>query len=823
MARFAFSKCDHAAWRAISFGKIILGLLLLCVFEAAVSPIFANGLRIDEDGNQNVNVTIEESLVPKASIKRTDSQMIIQVPEHSGFDPAKLQMNPALKGKVDVVQTGGEKGVPKKTVVTIHSGNIYLNVDNQQNSPSVPAVHHASPHSASPHSAGHPSSDVGVSIPRSTKMAKPPGVPALRTLQHGATRPPHLPRISDLKPVGPKKTAKGFGLPNPFDNPLVKNPLALLQPKPQAKSKPEPNKLATSQADLSQYKPGQTNLSHNQPLPPSVVREKQALFKPLSSTAVVSKPAILGSNPLPHSLQKNSPQNLSIPEKVSEPEQNPLQEDVPVAVAASADSPLEPERERVPETEGEAGIPLSQILPNQKKEGAVSSDVFWRTIASTFLVLVMVVASIKLGLPKLVSRYPEWFNRFQENAKNRQRNLKSETPSYRPKGRLKSTRLNSNKKTPPAPSYAAYATPKPQSQNKYKQADSAESPALESQTAFDARFNRRRQGQETSFKIPDLPTENTSPKPDWKSRIFNRPPQKMGSAAPVSKPSGGNKPDSNILSPKALPAVQTSRPEHLETFAKEGMTLVNHLPLSGNRDLYWVTMAQDNQTRNLVIAATGDQMSLVTHFRDGEAPEIALPKSVYDLLGTTEGQHGEPNKGQNLEPEPQQITLPFAQLGHQPAPSLTTQPSKDNALAEQGTRAYVESSQQPEELAPDPALAERYARRKSFKRLSQWMAGNEDSLEFEEEADASVSPGGSQAGRSGLQQSPISTQSTGLTPKEALKQFATPPSEAQVHSNSQAQAQAQKQNQAAVPSSTDIIEAEEVMVLEDYDDVYHPY
>lgn len=812
MARLAVTNCDQTKLREASLRKALLCLLLLSTFGVLVSPAWANGLKIDEDGNQNVNVTIEESLVPKASIKRTDNQMIIQVPEHSGFDVSKLQMNPALKGKVDVVQTGGEKGVPKKTVVTIHSGNIYLNVDNQQHSPPVPSTHDPAA-----------SSDVGVSIPRNTKMAKPPSVPigsrtkGVASSAATAPRPPHLPRVSETKPAEPRKLSKGMGLPNPFVNPL-----ALLQPKPQTNQKPDLN--------IKQAK-------ESKPLPPELVRQKQALFKPLSSTAVVSKPVVLPSEPvkLPvkrpeESLQKESVTETSVIDNTASEmastqrvsEKASFSEDSSTAAATSLEQSLESTPESPlgpaldPETEGEAGIPLNQILPHQKKEGEVPSDVLWRIIASTFLVLVMVVVSIKMGLPKLVSRYPEWFKRFQENAKNNAQkrqpqqkgsphpaNFNSETPSYRSKGHLKKGRLTATKKPAVAPSYAQYASPKP----KPIQTSSHKLESPESFQARQAQMEIRREAEKgQSSGRPTLPPmrEETS-KPDWKSRIFNRASQASSpSQNPANKPkldSASQEPSKTVRenplaksqSPKALPAVQTSRPEHLKTFAQEGMTLVNHLPLSGNRDLYWVTMEQESptgnlQTRNLVIAASGDQMTLITHFREGEAPEMALPQSVYELLGTT---FDEPN----AEPESQQITLPFAQLEKQ-RPTF--------ANTEQGTRAYVESSSRPEELAPDPALAERYARRKSFKRLSQWMSGNESSLPEEEETLSDIEP---------------NTQTrSALTPKEALKQFASSPSHSPSHIKSSAKIQS-----PSVQPTTDIIEAEEVMVLEDYDDVYHPY
>lgn len=819
MARFAYTKCDQTSLREDTLRKALLGLLLLSSLGVLVSPALANGLKIDEDGNQNVNVTIEESLVPKASIKRTENQMIIQVPEHSGFDVSKLQMNPALKGKVDVVQTGGEKGVPKKTVVTIHSGNIYLNVDNQQHSPPVPSAHD--------NPAG---SDVGVSIPRNTKMAKPPGVPIGNRTKgtsayssSAAPRPPHLPRVSELKAVEPKKVSKGMGLPNPFVNPL-----SLLQPKPPVNQKPANQK---PEAIAKQAK-------ESKPLPQEVIRQKQALFKPLSSTAVVSKPVVTPTQDSVSALPSSSTSSQdsdSVTDKVTEKLQNEpkesFQEESPVAAAASLEPSIEPVSEPPqdpalePETEGEAGIPLNQILPSQAKEGEVPSDVLWRIIASTFLVLVMVVVSIKMGLPKLVSRYPEWFKRFQENAKNNAQkrqaqpkgarhpeNMNLDTPSYRSKGQLKKGRLTATKKSTVAPSYAEYATPKPKSTQ-------TPSHMLESPEAFQARQARQdltknnlreaQQGQSSShssgFQTSDLQTSGPAlppmmaSKPDWKSRIFNRtapasgPSQKLENPPPMDSASqaGSNamreNPVAKPQTPKALPAVQTSRPEHLKTFAQEGMTLVNHLPLSGNRDLYWVTMEQDHQNRNLVIAASGDQMTLVTHFRDGEAPEMALPQSVYDLLGTS----GDPN----AESESQQITLPFAQLEHQ-------KPTFSNT--EHGTHAYVESSPRPEELAPDPALAERYARRKSFKRLSQWMSGNEASLEAEEDALSNLEP--------------ATEKRSALTPKEALKQYASSPS----HSPANIKSSTKKQNPAA-PPTTDIIEAEEVMVLEDYDDVYHPY
>jgi hypothetical protein len=136
----------------------------------------------------------------------------------------------------------------------------------------------------------------------------------------------------------------------------------------------------------------------------------------------------------------------------------------------------------------------------------------------------------------------------------------------------------------------------------------------------------------------------------------------------------------------------------------------------------------------------------------------------------------------------------------------------------------VEPSSRPEELTPDPGLAEQYARRKSFKRLSQWMSGNDAS--FEEEGNNLSQSTRPEAVSSHSE--PSSQRRSPLTPKEALKQFATPPahtttksdSPAPAHSNSNA---ASSKQGPLVPQSTDIIEAEEVMVLEDYDDVYHPY
>jgi flagellar biogenesis protein FliO len=298
---------------------LYLWALLTVLWTSGSAWAGSGHLSISEDGEQNVNVTIDSALIPNAQIKRKDNQMVIQIPDGAGgFDASKLQMTPGLQGKVDVEQLPG-----KKTVVTIRSENIYLNIQDRQ-----------ADHSPTP-----------------------------------ATKPAETGRKPLPKSNTPDKAA---------------------QPKPAQSA--EPAQLAAN-AKAAEAKTADTPSSGN-------VTPKPA-DHPKATASTAPAPAVLAAQ----TVEETAPEAPNPKDAIRDPFAPPAGLNTQGAIPSLANT--QPPKPRFTE-EGKDGIPLNMLVQSDATQLA-NDDTLIRVLASLVLVLILIVAFARFGLPKLMERYPGLF------------------------------------------------------------------------------------------------------------------------------------------------------------------------------------------------------------------------------------------------------------------------------------------------------------------------------------------------------------------------------------------------------------------------------
>lgn len=319
--------------KSISFLLLaVLGFPLTLVALAEIKPI-----AISQDSDRNVNVTIDSALIPSAQIKRKEDGMVIQIPDQAmvgGFDPSRLLIDPSLRGKVDIEKNTDDK----KTIVTIHSSNIYLSIDNPDGSKDGA---------------------------KTTKATSPASIKA-----------------------APEARRTGVVM-NPLNQLLGQGAAVLPGAKKSIVLKKTP--LSSSIAPLGEMSHVMLALGDK---PIESKKSKIAVKPPQSSTTKV----------VPVDIEAQSILALNGPAKPKNPAKK-----VSILPKKVANVPAEIASDVIQEE----GVPLSEVMPQPGK--TITSDgTPIRIVFSLLFVLSLLFAFVKLGLPKLMERFPGLFDHLKQ-------------------------------------------------------------------------------------------------------------------------------------------------------------------------------------------------------------------------------------------------------------------------------------------------------------------------------------------------------------------------------------------------------------------------
>lgn len=724
--------------RTLNQPTVSLLLLLLLGWGSAL-PGFANKIAIDEDGDKNISVTIDASLIPNAQIKRSENQMVIQMPE---AEASKMLVNPALKGKVEVIPGPG-----KKTVVTIHSGNIFLNIQNKEDmAPPVPGGR-----ATASKAGGKNDPPVAVTvIPRTATLAKPPLLEGAAKPLAKSAKPPIKPAntIDKILNDAVKKASQAHtksaseGGANPFFNPFAKS----LPPQKTAKAVVVPNASSS-------------------------LKEEVQLTQP--------------------TLNKNVPDL-----QVKEPE--PLQEASEPALAAVVD-PLD---------EGPNGIPLDNILPNRTEKTLVSSDAMWRTLASLVLVLAMLIAFVKVGLPRIFDWFPQLKAKLEsQHASEPVQKTVLSKAEQKAKAR-EAMRANRTASRP--------TTPLPTGEP-----DDVDTRSVEDFPLAASSPHAQRPSRDWVDSIASRRPSEPSPEPDFSGEDFSEvePQMHLPARSPLEKSSGARKAPQKSSAPKKprqglfsglagfLRVFSPRKNPQMARLRQEGFQFLNHLNLGRERDLYLVEI----QGRHLVIAATHSHMNLITEFQAGEIPHEPLPRVVRNLIEgapANEGAEAPDAAYEAFEQSLENRTIAFIE---ERASQETTSGEDASQLELFDTPAPHTSPARP----PEPSTESRKPSdpMSQSQALAQWMNTRS--------TPAIDRPSVRKA---------YATQPAPMDPLEALapapyvesKQPFVALNERVAQERALQERQVQQRIARLKAEESPVVEAEDVVVLEDYDDEFLP-
>jgi flagellar biogenesis protein FliO len=337
---------------ALPSALLILAVLGNASFDAYAASPPAPGLVISRSGD-HVNVSLDSQAGSDVSIRRSDDVMVIKVPD--SFD-SKLVIDARLK-KDNVVQ---ETEISGGKIITINSQQIYLMT--QENLKAL-----------EPTDAGSKPS-----IPvTSGQSAKPMGTSAAKPVNHGS-------RTAQPEPIKPETMSANMHAAVDTDH-------------------------AGSAIESSMKPVGlveKTKLMHSVNATSTV-----SSLKPLEKAALSSIPSIVprGETSATKQAKKSSVSNQTKAADAATSDES-VSKDI---ANEDADAPQTPSSDTQTGTDPEAQ-PLDLSGRQQASATRVASHALFRIVLSLLAVLGLLLGFVRVLLPKLMTRYPEFFERLRQ-------------------------------------------------------------------------------------------------------------------------------------------------------------------------------------------------------------------------------------------------------------------------------------------------------------------------------------------------------------------------------------------------------------------------
>ncbi len=232
-----------------------VGALLLMgalVFACALAHADSRRIVITQDRDDNINVSVDPSLMPDANIRRESGRMVIELPDKAfprGFEPGTLRVDSDSRQFVRVERTNNA------TTVVIDSSQIFLSIQDLSAPPRRTA----------------PAPAVPTDVAREMAETKPSGPVASPEIPEPAQVPVTQPKVKLQKPEPVAAKSEKMTEAKPETEPEVKP------------AQPVPEKSA--QSELKQVSKPEATMDEAPPLTPETLDEA------LSSMTVEEEPA----------------------------------------------------------------------------------------------------------------------------------------------------------------------------------------------------------------------------------------------------------------------------------------------------------------------------------------------------------------------------------------------------------------------------------------------------------------------------------------------------------------------------------------------------
>lgn len=385
-------------WRSGILAALVLILPCISLAFQAVQAT-EKSIAIGRDFEDNITVAIDPAVISDIQIRRGNGKMMIELLDSA--DTKAFSIEPILK-KAQLVDVG--KG-PNGRVITIHSNRVFLSIQDLSLNRSQAKAESIAQSIA-------PAPAIGPDSVAAKKQDSPkPGV----TL----SPPPEKPQERSVK-MAEAITVKAMGSIQPSEKPLQ---TALKTPAKQAptpKAPPQKSEAARQPEPAPQTAERKTP-ARKAPAPrPEVARQPEPAT-PEASPAEVSTLAVAEDAP---PVDADAGSGI-IGEMPPEPELPPA----PPIIRENLDFNY-------------SHMPMEVFEAQRKASEEALHQLLWRVFGSLLVVLVLVVAFLKLGLPKLMEKYPGFF----EGLKRRHQNREHQGKAYKDKPPRKGLKEKSREK-----------------------------------------------------------------------------------------------------------------------------------------------------------------------------------------------------------------------------------------------------------------------------------------------------------------------------------------------------------------------------------------
>ncbi len=390
-------------------GSVLLGLSLAAVVFAGQKIV------VTGDSEDNINISIDPSIIPNAQILRQSNQMIIKLPHSKfpgGFKPGTLRADATAKKSIELKKSANE------TQVIIKSDKIFLSIQDLSSytapkKTAQPEINTAKAPAPTPAVAAKPSEAVKPK-PQPAKTVESQPKPAAKPLSPVAQNPKAKESESDLL----QRLTQQISQLSQDNGPSVLNPKPVTGQKSEPKvvtqsvqPKVSPKSAENTENTVKQESRKAKNTVVTEAKPEEAPKSSPETLTPVDETpsmaAVPSLQEMAGSTMSDSSLSLDNLSEQGF-DGVYPEENMTLTDDVGSELVVTPETPIE------------------NVFKQQR--GLDLWGITFRIALSLLLVLGLVYGFFKYGLPYLLKRFPGFFANKQKEYQSRYSQSASNSP-----------------------------------------------------------------------------------------------------------------------------------------------------------------------------------------------------------------------------------------------------------------------------------------------------------------------------------------------------------------------------------------------------------